>query len=256
MIGDLCQILVLLILVIVCFQYARRTEDSLFLIFTALSFATMMLSDLYYLAHSYLREGMRVPFAANDIADFGGFLLMSTALSSAVGKPRNWRPGVTATALAFAAANVALWIGWSGEWVRDILGGLSYGWFICVCLNSLYQTEALRCGERIALWAACALLITTEAATFFVPAALKAPLHAGATAVMSAVELWLLALILLSLRRDRSVEAALSLSFTGCMWTTLSMYMSEGVAYSVFTNLFTLHYLLILLAVRKKVKAV
>ena len=254
MIGEILQLLTLLCLLIVCFRYARRTEDNLYLIFTALSFATLMLSDLYYLTHSHLREGMRVPFAANDIADFGMFLLMSSALSTALGRRRH-RTGVTAAAMVFAAANVALWIGWSGEWVRDIFGGLSYGWFICVCFNSLYQTEALGRGGRSALWAACTLLIAVQAAGFFTPAGWKTRLELGATALLAAVELWLLLRFLLSLRRECSAEKALSLSFAGYMWVTVSMYMSEGAAYQVFVNTFTLHLLLILLAIRKKVKA-
>ena len=85
MIGEILQLLVLALALVAYFRYARRLKGSLYLIFTALSSATLLLSLTYYLAHTYIREGMRVPFAANDIADFGTFLLMSTALCSAVG---------------------------------------------------------------------------------------------------------------------------------------------------------------------------
>ncbi len=254
MIGNLLQVLVLLGLLIVCFRYARHTEENLWLIFTALSFATLMLSTLYYLAHTYLREGMRVPFAANDIADFGSFLLFSTALRSALGLPRRGMAGVTAAAAIFAAANVCLWIGWSGEWVRDILGGLSFGWFLCVCIRSVYFTGALGRRGRAALWAVSAVLTALQTAIFFVPAALKGPMDWGATALMGAAELWLLMRILPALRPERSAEAALSLTFTGYCWNCVCMYMSAGIPYDVFANLMSLHLLLILLAVRKKVR--
>ncbi len=252
MIGDFIQILLLLGLLIICFRYARRSEDNLYLIFTALFFAVMLLSDLYYVTHRYLREGMRVPFAANDIADFGGYLLLSSALSAAVGAPRKKLPGVTAGALAFAAANIALWIGWSGEWVRDIFGGLPYAWFILVCFRSLYQTEALRRRERIALWAVCVLLAAVQTVSFF---RLKALMDTIATVLLSVTEAWLLVRIFLSLRRGGRPEAALSLGFTGYMWVTTSMYMSADVVWSVFANIMSLHLLLLLLAVRKKVNA-
>lgn len=255
MIGELAQVLLLLVSVGAFFRYAQKTKDNLYLIFLALFFATMLLSELYYFTHTYLREGIRVPFAANDIADFGAFLLIGTALSSALGKPRRGLAGVTAAALAFAAANVALWIGWSGEWLRDILGGLSWGWFLCVCFRSLAQTEAGSRGERIALWALCALLIAVQTATFFVPEKLRVPLDRAATALMSAAAAWFLVRILLALRRGRSPEKALSLSFTGYLWTTVCLYMSEGLPYDIFANLVTLQLLLILLAVRKKVRA-
>ena len=256
MIGELVQILVLLVCVVVCFRYARQREDNLFLIFTALSFAALLLSEVYYFAHTHLREGMRVPFAANDIADFGTFLLLGTALSAALGRPRRSLPGVTAAALFFAAANVALWIAWSGEWVRDIFGGLSWGWFLCVCFRSFYQTEALRRGERIALWAVCALLTAMQAANFFIPTAqLYVILDRGATALMASAEIWLLARTLWAVLRSRNVEKALSLSFSCCLWTTVAMYMSAGVPYEIFGNLLPLSLLLTLLALRKKVKA-
>ena len=60
MIDDLIQVLTLLVLLVVCFHYARRTADNLYLIFAALAFATLTLSDLYYSAHTMLREGMRM----------------------------------------------------------------------------------------------------------------------------------------------------------------------------------------------------
>ncbi len=254
MIGDILQVSVLLVLLIQCFRWARREEDNLYLIFAALFYATTLLSDLYYLTHTYLREGMRVPFAANDIADFGSFLLMSTALRSAVGRRRGKLPGVAAASLAFASVNVVLWIAWSGEWVRDILGGFSWGWFLWVCFDSLYQTEALRRGERVALWLVCALVSALQTSALLLPAA-KVPLETGGYCLLALTEAWFLLRILLSLRRGQRTEAALSLSFTGSLWVTASMYMTDGVLYNVFANLFTLHLALILLAIRKKVKA-
>jgi hypothetical protein len=215
----------------------------------------MMLSEVYYSTHNYLREGMRIPFAANDIADFGAFLLLGTALITTLGRPRRRLTGVTAAALAFAAANVALWIGWSGEWLRDILGGLSWGWFLCICFRSLVQTEAVGKGERTALWILCALITALQAATFFLSAKLRASADLAATLLLGAGAAWLLARILLALRRGRSPNKALSLSVTGYLWATVCMYMSAGLPYVIFANLATLQLLLILLAVRKKVKA-
>ena len=255
MIGELVQVLLFLVSVVAFFHYARRTKNNLYLIYFALSFATMMLSEVYYFIHSYLREGLRIPFAANDIADFGAFLLLGTALITALGSPRRRLTGVTAAALLFAAANVALWIGWSGEWLRDILGGLSWGWFLCICFRSLVQTEAVGRGERTALWILCALIAALQAATFFLPAKLSASADLAATLLLAAGAAWLLARILLALRRDRSPDKALSLSVTGYLWATVCMYMSAGLPYVIFANLATLQLLLILLAVRKKVKA-
>ena len=255
MIGDLCQILVLLILVIVCFQYARRTEDSLFLIFTALSFATVMLSDLYYLAHSYLRAGMRVPFAANDIADFGTFLMISTALRSAVGTAKGRFRGVTVGAAAFAAANICLWIAWSGEWVRDIFGGLPFAYFICVCIRSIYLTQAMSRWERCMMWALSISMVAVETAALLSPAGLQDTLETVDTVLLALGQALLLTRVLLAFRAGKSADAVMSLCYTAFCWNAISMYMTAGFAYTVFSNLMTLYALLMLLAAGKKVRA-
>ncbi len=255
MIGDLLQILLLLVCVTVCFRYARQEEDRLWLIFAALSAAALMISDLYYLVHTFLLEGVRIPFAANDIADFGFFLLLSTCLSSAVGADRRRFPLVFAAAALFAAANICLWIVWSGEWLRDILGGLSFGWFICTVACALYLTDALVRRERIAMWILCALLIGAETASVFAPAPLNSVLETPvATALMGAGELLLLVRTILALRPSGRSGAALSLSFSGFCWSSVCMYMSAEPWYYVFSGLCTLNILLMLLAIRKKVK--
>ena len=255
MIGDLLQILLLLVYVILCFRYARQKEDKLWLIYAALSAATLMISDLYYLVHSYLLEGARVPFAANDIADFGFFLLISTTLSSAINADRKSLPLVTAGAAVFAAANICLWIGWSGEWVRDLLGGVSFGWFLCAAIYSVYLTEALPRRERAAMWILSALLIGVQTAIFFVPEPLKGILDKfAANGLMGAGEILFLVRTGLALRPSGRTDSALSLSFTGFCWCCLSMYMSAVPVYYVFSNLGTLHILLMLLTIRKKVK--
>ena len=255
MIGDLIQILLLLVCVVVCFRYARQAEDKLWLIFSALAASAMLISDVYYLTHSFLLEGIRIPFAANDIADFGFFLLLSTALNSAIGAGRRKHLPVFIGAAVFAAANVALWIAWSGEWLRDILGGFSFGWYVCAAIRSVYLTEALPRRERTFLWAVSALLIAVQTAVFFAPEPLKGILDkSAATGLMGVSELLLLVRTVLALRRPGLTDAALSLSFTGFCWCCLSMYMSAVPLYDVFSYLCTLHILLMLLAIRKKVK--
>ncbi len=254
MISDLLQILLLLIFVIVCFRYARQEEDNLSLIYAALSATTLMISDIYYLIHSLLLEGTRIPFAANDIADFGAFLLLSATLNTAIGADRKALPSVMAGASVFAAANICLWIGWSGEWLRDILGGLAFGYFLCTVIRSVYLTEAMTRWERAAMWAFSTLLIAAEAASFFEPLGIAMDTTA-ATILMAAGALLLLARIFPVLLRTERADAALSLCFTGCCWSYVCMYMSADIRYAVFSNLCTLHFLLILLAIRKKVKS-
>ena len=255
MIGDLLQVLVLLLILVVYFRYARRAEDKLYLVFAALSTATLMISTIYFLTHSMLREGMRVPFAANDIADFGTFLMISTALRSAVGTAKGRFRGVTIGAAAFAAANICLWIAWSGEWVRDIFGGLSFAYFICVCIRSIYLTQAMNRWERCAMWALSICMVAVETAALLSPAGLQDTLEAVDTVLLALGQALLLTRALLAFRTGKSVDAVMSLCYTAFCWNGISMYMSAGLAYTVFSNLMTMYALLMLLAAGKKVRA-
>lgn len=255
MIGDVLQVLVLLAVVIGYFRLARRAEDNLYLIFAALSTATLMISTVYYVTHSFLREGMRVPFAANDIADFGTFLLMSAALRSALGTGKGKLRGVMLGAAAFAVANVCLWICWSGEWVRDILGGLSFGYFICICIRSVYLTEAMERWERAVLWILCAVLIAVQVATLVTVDPLHLILDTAGYGLLSLGEALLMLRIVLTFRAGNHGDAALSLCYFAFCWNAVAMYMSAGVYYTVFANLMTLYALLVLFATWKKVKA-
>ena len=255
MIGDVLQVLVLLAVVVGYFHLARRAENNLYLIFAALSTATLMISTVYYVTHSFLREGMRVPFAANDIADFGTFLLMSAALRSALGTGKGRLRGVMLGAAAFAVANVCLWICWSGEWVRDILGGLSFGYFICVCIRSVYLTEAMGRWERAVMWILCAVLIAVQVAALVTEDPLHLILDTVGYGLLSLGEALLMLRIALTFRAGDRCDAALSLCYFAFCWNAVAMYMSAGVYYTVFANLMTLYALLVLFATWKKVKA-
>ncbi len=81
---------------------------------------------------------MRIPFAANDVADFGTVLLLNACLYSAVGAGRGRLPGVTAAAAAFALVNIGLWIGRSGERLRDVLGGIAFGYVIPMLTAAIF----------------------------------------------------------------------------------------------------------------------
>ena len=84
--------------------------------------------------------------------------------------------------------------------MRDILGGLSFGYFICVCIRSVYLTHAMSRWERVLMWVVSSLLIAAETGTFFVPAGPKALLDGIGTALMLAGEALLLVRLLLALR--------------------------------------------------------
>ena len=249
---EAAQIVVLFTALVQGFRYARRSDNKLYLIFYAMAMAAFLCSDLYYLAHLELREGLRVPFAPDDIANFGLFLLLGSFINAALDQ-REQKPAVTAAAAVFAAANVALWIAWSGEWLRDILGGLSHGYCLCAAALSLWRTRALSRGEWTGLAVLCAAVIAAGAGTVKT-SDWSAALEFIGYGLMGFGMLWLLVRALFSLR-GKDPDRALSLCFGLFCWNTVLMYMSAGNIYYIASNLTTFSLVILLLAVRKKVNA-
>ena len=252
-VTELLQIALILFCLIRGFGYARREKNNLYLIFYALAMAAFLCSDLYWFAHTELREGLRVPFAADDIADFGLYLLLGSALGAAVER-RECPAWVTAAAGLFAAANAALWIGWSGEWLRSVFGGLAYGYFLIIVARTLAATGALSRAERFALPLLCLLLIAVQGATILCPALPRGTLDLIAYVLLFAVLAWLPLRAALSLRKP-DADRAMALCFAAFCWITVTMYMADGVWYTVAANLTDLGLLLLFLAVGKKVRA-
>ena len=251
--AELVQIALLLLSLILGFRYARRTERNLYLIFYAMAMAAFLCSDLYWFAHMELQDGLRVPFAADDIADFGLFLLLGSSLGAAM--ERRERPlGVTVVAALFAAANVALWIGWSGEWLRDLFGGVAYGYFLVVTAQTLVTTGALLRWEKLTFPALCVLIVAAMALTILGPEEVRGPMDLTGYVLLFAVLAWTLLRALVSLR-SANADRTLAICFAAFAWTTVAMYMSDGVWYMVAAHLTDLDLLLMLLAVRKKVRA-
>ncbi len=273
--SELLQIAVLLAALILCFRWARRAEDKLWLVFFALAMAAYLLSDLYWFAHGILRDGARIPFAANDVADFGFNLLLASALRLALGR-RRLSVWIAVAAGLFTAANIVLWLAWSGEWVRDILGGLPWAYLFITAACSLRLARVLRPVEWIALALLAAALIAAEACGILMPDYVTL-LETAGYGIAFAVEAWVLLRSLFALCRPgtampkhlppgeidwqalspqrQRADATLSLCVFGFCWTSVSLYLSSGVPYDVFNQLNTLYFFLMLLAARRRVRA-
>ena len=217
--------------------------------------ASLLLSFAYWIAYTLLRPDTRMPFAANEVGESAVFLLFSAMLKTVLhenGVSAKWE--ILSTAL-FASASVALWIGWSGEWVQDSVGGLVFGYFLCVCVHSLKQAGALSRAEWAALGISCAALILGQTGTFFVSAPYLRPLDLTCYAVMFAVLLWLLVKSARWVMRRENAKGALALSCSAYAFSLSTMYMSAGWFYpaAMLFNLATLP--LILFALKQEVTA-
>ncbi len=245
------QIAVLLTAIILSVRYARRTEKNIYLIFYAMAMAAFLCSDIFWFTHINLREGVRVPFAPDDIADFGLFLLMGSAVNSAMER-RGTIPGLIIATGLFSAANVGLWIAWSGEWLRDIFGGLPFGYFIYTVVWAMTVSKALRRWEWTVLSLISGVIIVVQILAIVGPVGTRAFMDSFGYVLLFAVMAWLFILAVTSLF-GRNADKAFSLCFAALTWTTVTMYMSSGVVYDVAANMTTAGLVLTLLGVRKKV---
>ena len=223
-------IAVYVILIVFCVRSLsfRRSMAPVFFTFALVS---NLMSLLYWLAYDLLRPEARMPFAANEFGEIGTFLLLASTLNAVFrGRFAQARWEVVCSGL-FAAASAALWIAWSGEWLQDILVGLSFGYLLCVCVRSMKQAAVLAPWEWRSLGAAAVLLLLLQGLTFVLPEPWKSRADYGAYAVMFLVLAWGVRRMLPALFRRKDPCAQFALAVFCWSWAISTMYMSSGLFY-------------------------
>ena len=219
----------------------------------AFAVASVLLSNLYWLAYDILRPGTRMPFAANEIGEWALFLLLGAALNTQSERLAPKREMLFAA--LFTIANAALWIAWSGEWVDDILTGAAFGYFLCSLAAQIKLAEVFPAWEWRLLGVACPVLLAAQTAIFFVPEPMKQPLDLFCYCLLFAVMAVLLIRGLRSLRSGEGASPAVLDAFAAYAWTTITQYMSSGWFYITALMLAALCFPLMLLALKKEVTA-
>ncbi len=247
----LAAVLLLVLIGTICML--RSGQHVLVLAFFAFAVACTLFSTLYWLAYDLIRPGTWMPFAANEICEWALFLLLASSLRAAfpqgISLKKAWLPAVL-----FAAVNTALWIAWSGEWVQDILTGLSIGWFLCVLIACLLASGVLSRAEWIGLGAGTILLIAAQLMTFIVPASAQVFDMIGSV-ILFAIDAWIIVNMILSIKKADSTKRSLCLSFAALAWSEIAMYMSGGWVYNVMLMLAVCCWPLMLWAIQKEVAA-
>lgn len=226
LLGSL-ELTVLIVLCLRSFSFRRSIAP----VFFTFGLASYLISNVYWVAYDLLRPETRMPFAANEFGEIGLFLLLASTLNTVFRGRFAAARRETLCAALFAAASAALWIGWSGEWVEDILVGLCFGYFLCVCARSLKQSEALSRTEWRLLGGLTALLLLLQGGTFFLPGPWASAADHAAYGFLFFTLLYALGKTLLALRRRRDPAALTALSFSCFAWTESTLYMSAGIFY-------------------------
>lgn len=223
-------IAVYVILIVFCVRSLsfRRSMAPVFFTFALVS---NLMSLLYWLAYDLLRPDARMPFAANEFGEIGTFLLLASTLNAVFrGRFAQARWEIVCTGL-FAAASAAFWIAWSGEWLQDILVGLSFGYLLCVVVRSMKQAAVFSRWEWRLLGAAAGLLLLLQGLTFALPEPWKGRADFCAYALMFLVLAWGFRRLIPALLRRADPCAQLALALFCWSWAVSTMYMSADFCY-------------------------
>ena len=233
----------------------KKGKDPITVALFMFAMVSLMFSLLYWLAYNLIRPESRMPFAANEIGEIAMFLLLAAVLETVFRGSRIPAKKELAFTIIFAVSSVALWIGWTGEWIQDILFGAAFGYFLCTCVRSLKQTDALSRNEWLALGVFCAVLIIGQTGTFFISEGGKKPLDYFCYILMFSFLIWLFLKSIITLKNSNDTKAALSLAFSVCALSFSTLYMSSEWFYLA-ALMFCLGTLpLMLFALKKEVSA-
>lgn len=247
------QIITLAVLLVFSVGLIRRSGRSLTAVFLTFVYTLLLLTDLYWVIYDFMRPGIRMPFAVNEVGEAAGFLLMSALLSSAVNyRLASARKQAIGTVL-FAVCNVALWIAWSGEWAQDLIVGAAFSYFLISTTCALKVQRQLSKSEWIGLGIGCTLLILAQSLTFFTKPQTKNALETGCYIFLVAGIVYWTYKMFAARKKQASSKAVLCLVFALISWLITAVYMSDGMWYSVFLAVETFAQLLMYLSVRKVV---
>lgn len=212
-----------------------------------------LMSGLYWVAYDLLRPELRMPFAANEFGEMGWFLLLASALNAVFRGRFAAARRETVCAVLFVAASTALWIAWSGEWLQDVMAALSFGYFLCVCVRSMKQSDALSRWEwRLLGGFAAGILALQGLTTFLLPEPWKTFADYAAYAVMFTMLICAMVKLIRTMVRKENPAAqfALAASFLACCIS--NMYMSEGVFYLAALPFYMVSMPLVYVALRRE----
>ena len=232
--DTIIQIIVVAILICLIYRQLQAGKPFMPMVLFMFSMGAYLVSDLYWIAHIILKPGVRVPYDANEIGGSGMFLLLTSTVLAVLrerkltvsARKRKIILGELAAA-AFTVINIALWIGWSGEWLKDILTGMVFGYFLCAVVRSMLLTDALSTREWAVFSANCLLLLFMQAAIFHVPGRWKQILDILCYVLMIAVILGFFVKVLRMLRAE-SVSNVTTSRSTETMFTLLRHYRLYG----------------------------
>ena len=246
---------VCLVLISRTISFLRNEQRFIAAVLFLFAMASLLLSDSYWIVYTLMRPDTRMPLAANEIAENASFLLLAAALDAKFRDNRIFAGWEMLFAAVFAAVCAALWIIWTGEWVQDIVGGIAFGYLLCICARTLKQTEALKKQEWKLLGLCSGVIVILLLAANYAPESAVRPLEILSFILMLAVLFWLLKKALRTVKNGSDTKAGMALSFSLYAWSVSTMFLSYDWVYIAAWFLGFLTLPLMFYAVKREVTA-
>ena len=240
--STLLQIAVVAFAVIKIVPQMRRSGKSVILVFLLYAFICLLLSDIYWISLSVVHPDERLPFSISDVADIGEQLMLASALGVIFrGIKCRKRLELILTIVA-SIGLIVLWVVWTDEWIKNILGGISYGYLMFMVVLSAKKTNAFNRIEAIIVWCVSFVCLVLSyplrweliedqlvQSIFFYP-------------VMLILTVWffyksIVAMRVLMKHRENRMEnarRAIAVSTSALIWIRCSAYVSDGIPFTVF----------------------
>ena len=249
----LIQTIVTSVFLVQALRLLRAEKRPLAVVFFLFFAVSSWINDLYWVIYMLMRPDVRLPFAANEVGEIAVILLIASVLNSVfIKRPVSCAKETLCTVL-FTAACIGLWIVWSGEWVQDILGGIPFGYMLCVIVRSLKQADVFSRAKWRLIGAASAALIAVEIAIETAPASLNAPLNLVGYCLMFAAAAFFLAEAGKSFWKHDEADRTLALAAAVLGWSFNAAYMSAGAWYAAAILVETAGFVMFYYAVKREV---
>ena len=235
----------LIFLIRYCIRLIGKNERSVTAVFYTFGLISLLLSYLYWLAYSLIRPDTRMPFAPNEVGENACILLIASTVQTVFNGKTLDSVRETVFAIFLQAACVGLWIGWSGEWIQDIIAAFVMFYFVYVTIKSLKVSDALSKTEWKMLGGSMLLLVLLQGLTFAVPKEILKPLDTVCYVLIFAICAYYAYIFIKAKKEGYDNEKIMSLSCCGYLYGLNAMYMSAEPMYFI-AELFMIIMLVIL----------
>ena len=247
-VSYIITILQMAVLGVLIFMVGRKLKNegsSVILCFCLYALICILLNDLYWLASDILKPDIRIPFGAGDIADSGTFLLFA-AMLGVIYKKEKIKYGIEALlVVGFSVAVTILWIGWTDEWLKNIVGGITFAFFMWQVIIAVKKSAALNRIEAVLLaflsYTVIAVMITSQ----YIDEETQPILDTIGNIILVVGMVLLLTQSIFTFTKaikakvSSDAKKLLAVNFLAMIWTLNATYMCEDPLYSIEDLIYT-----------------